>query len=162
MRGHQPFYGFADSPVAAGRAGDILGDGFQFVAGVRDGDADPAGSQDRIIGQVVPDGADMRGVDLKLVQHGLEGDSLVPHALHDDGDAEFARAAVHGGGLAAGDDRHLAAALLPKLDGRPVPDVEGFDLVPGVRVGDAAVRQHAVHVQDQEADGPHGGGEFRG
>ena len=102
----------------------MAGDRFQVVAGIRDGDANPAGLQNGKIGKIIADGAGLPRFELKLSQNITKGRNLVAGALHDDAHSQFARAAFDRRRGPAGDDRDLPAALLPELQGRAVADME--------------------------------------
>src|SRR6185295_6622068 len=74
---------------------------------------------------------------------------------------ELGHAAGHRGGRSRGEDRDLQARPARGDQGEPVVDVEALDLLAGRAHEEAAVGEHTVHVEDEQADpggagsGPH-------
>ena len=67
--------------------------------------------------------------------------------------AQVGQAFSQGQAIAAGNDGHTDAMRLQKLQPMTIEGIEGFGLLSLVAVMQAALCQHAIHIEHQQFDG---------
>ena len=144
----------APLPPAVGR--DVVGDGFDLLAGVGGGDGEAAGAHDGQVDDVVADIGELIDGDVGLGENLVDGVHLVGLALIDELQLQIVGADGDGLRLALGDDADAQATETGERDAETVVGGEafGFDSM-AVGTGndeDLAVGEDAVDVEDEDFD----------
>ena len=143
----------ANRSLAAGDARHIIRRAANLLGGVAHGDPQPRVPNRRHVGQVV---ADVRNLFRRHAERRsdlLHLRQLVLHALAHEIEIKLRRTQLHDLRTPPGDDPRLPARLLPQPNRQPVANVETLRLDPGVVENHAPIRQHAVDVGQQQANG---------
>src|SRR5262249_31985108 len=106
--------------------------------------------QDRYVRQVVPHETDCLGSQSSLTQQVAKRLPFVRRALNYGGDAQLLGPDLHHARRAAREYCCSLACELPERKRRAVANVILLQLTTVVGVYDSPVRQHAVHVQEQQ------------
>jgi hypothetical protein len=125
--------------------------------GVRDRRGKSRTPEDRHVGKVVAHARGLAPRDRSLLDQPLDDGQLLPAGTFVARDAELFGTLMVGGRFAAAHEDHIDAGPDQHLDAELVGDLEALhlDLAAVLRRAeiDAAVGQHAIDVEDDEADG---------
>src|SRR5690554_3517823 len=120
--------------------------------GAGDGHPQADAADHRQVGQVVAQIGDLLIMESQLGEQFIEHHQLVFTALVQVLDAQVASAPLHHRGLAAGNDAGTHAGAHQHLDAVSVQGVEGLELAAVGQEVQTAVGEHAVHVEDRQAN----------
>jgi len=130
--------------------GDIVHSRLEFLPAILDRDRQSYLAQKRKIGEIISDKSNFTilapsfgfefGISLKLV-----ADALINHP-----NSEVARAVTDRFREASRDQRNGNPVILKKFNSLAIADIEAFNLLPPVIDRDAAIREHAIDVEDQQ------------
>src|SRR5262249_26602668 len=110
-----------------------------------------AKKQRRQVEQVVAHEPNLFGPESALVEKLLNHLVLGACALAQDADAEFPAAHADDSRVPSADDADLNATLLKHLEPVAIAHIEALHDLPGLPQIQRAVRQHAIHVEEHQA-----------
>jgi hypothetical protein len=125
--------------------------------GVGDGKRQSDLAQQWHVRRIITNERALRGRHTQPCRQGAEIAHFVGASLDHVPDAEFPAAARHGRRTAPGDDGDRDAGVRQRLQAVAVLDTEALQLLAARAVLHTPVGQHAIHVQDQQANGGRGG-----
>jgi hypothetical protein len=152
MRCQQPVADLAYRAAAPSQAGHMVcgSTGAGVRIGNRKSQSDLA--QQRNIGGVIPNECALRGRHTELLGEGAKVAHFVATSLDHMADREFPTAPGHCRGAAPGNDGNVDAGVRQRLQAVAVLDVETLQLLPARAVIHASIGEHAIHIQDQQAN----------
>ena len=101
---------------------------------------------------VITDECTLRGRHAELHGQGAKIAHFVATSLDHVADGEFSTAPGHRGGAAPGNDGDVDAGVRQRLQSVAVLDVETLQRLPARTVIQASIGEHAIHIQDQQAN----------
>ena len=128
LGGEDEVDGVAAGAEAAGVGGDVVGGGFDLLAGVGGGDGEAALAHDGKVDDVVADVGELVEGVAGLGEDVVDGVHLVGLALVDELELEVVGADGYGLGVALGDDADAEAAETAEGDAEAVVGGEAFGL----------------------------------
>ena len=128
LGGEDEVDGVAAGAEAAGVGGDVVGGGFDLLAGVGGGDGEAAQAHDGEVDDVVADVGELVDGDAGFGEDVADGVHLVGLALVDELELEVVGADGNGLGVALGDDADAEAAEASEGDAEAVVGGEAFGL----------------------------------
>lgn len=152
MRGQQPVTYLAHGAAAPRQSGYMVCG--STGAGVRISHCESQSdlAQQGNIRDVITNECTLRGCHTEPHGQGAEVVHLIATALDHVGNGEFAAATRHRRRAAPGYDGDIDAGMRQRLQSVAVLDVEALQLLAARAVIQAAIGEHAIHIQDQQAN----------